>query len=172
MSGVKIEAGQVWEWDVTDDCDFTSPSCAGTALDVASWLLDNGYRHVEIAGAKPLSSETASSEGPRTWDRAASRNAIDAAVARLRGQPFAKAIQAVLVGAAEFCGPTQQQIDGVIAACRTWEATRSRVAHGQRSLRLDQRLACNASAIDAAVSAGSFWLSPAGDIYERARAAL
>lgn len=57
-------------------------------------------------------------------DRATSRRHVDAAVARLRGEPFASAIQAALVGVSERSNLTPAEVAAAIAALRHWEARR------------------------------------------------
>jgi hypothetical protein len=106
------------------------------------------------------------------WTREDSRRAVDAAVAKLRGEPFARAIQAVLVAAADLADPTRQEIDAIVAGCQAWEERRSQVAPGRRALTDAQRASCTASANDAMRKAGRPYVSNhMGDIYERARGA-
>jgi hypothetical protein len=61
---------------------------------------------------------------PASADRAASRRYVDAAVASLRGEPFAGAIQAALVGLCERACPTAAEISACVAALRHWERRR------------------------------------------------
>jgi hypothetical protein len=57
-------------------------------------------------------------------DRATSRRYVDIALAQLRGEPFADAIRAALVGASEQTNLTPFEIAACVAALRHWEARR------------------------------------------------
>lgn len=105
------------------------------------------------------------------WTRVDSRKAIDAAIARIRNEPFAHAIQAVLVAVADREDPTQLQIDAVIAGCKAWERRRGEVAPGRRLLTEEQRAACAMAGNEAGGCRGAAPGAPRmGDVYERARA--
>jgi hypothetical protein len=157
----------------------------GSVVTVARWLLENGYHHVEAAeSAKPrvelrdgmrgfdestialVAGLDTRHSAPPPWTRELSRCAVDAAVVKLRGEPFWRTIQAVLVACADTEAPTQRQIEAVIAGCRAWEKRRGEVAPGRRELTEKQRIQCaeTANTVDIVPFA---W----GDIYERARSA-
>lgn len=110
-------------------------------------------------------SRTAKTLSPRD----ASRRAIDETVRGLRDQPFAAAIQAVLVSACTEGKAGERilsraDIDSMVAACRAWEDCRGKVAPGRRTLTPEQAAKC----WEAATKVG-LWLGGSGEVYERAR---
>lgn len=110
---------------------------------------------------------------------ATSRRLVDEAVRGLRGEPFAKAIQATLISLCgdrlEF-GPRQVDIQAAIYACQAWEHARGKVAPGKRSLSKAEHRELAETAKIAAWGAG-IAMQDASDIgeivsetYERVRA--
>lgn len=115
-------------------------------VEVPGALYTTGYVVDQIRrGARKVVESVTPPPAP-VWDRAASRRAIDEAVAGLRGQPFAKAIQAVLVAASDDRTLSRDEISVAIAACQAWEQRRGEVAPGRRALTEDQALRCRAAA--------------------------
>lgn len=141
----------------------TSVDDAIARIEKGWWVVLDDAPSVETPAAPPV------------WDRAASRRAVDEAVARLRGEPFAEAVRAALVDASECGTLTQQEILAVAACCMEWERRRGEVAPGRRELTESQRTACARHVArfqpnDSLIVPFAFadWI---GDIYERARSA-
>jgi hypothetical protein len=137
-------------------------------IDVSGWtILPDEPVSSHAIGSAPASNP------PVPWSRATSRQAIDAAIAHLRGQPFAVAIQRVLLGAADsFEFASQAELDAAIAACRAWEARRTEVAPGRRDLSMLQWMECyQAARVPWVVgcSRSTPFLGILGEVYEGAR---
>lgn len=114
------------------------------------------------------------------WDRAASRRAVDAAVAKLRGEPFAEAVRAVLValsGDTDRHGLTATEIDAAIVGCQAWEKRRAEVPFPNRVLNKGEALRCRMAAVSVVgnMTKRPMFTAAVGDalesLYERARSA-
>ncbi len=109
-----------------------------------------------------------------TPNRETSRRYVDMAAKALRGEPFAKAIQAVLVhatseGRFERDAMSPYRIMHMIDGARAWERRRGEVAPGVRQLNPTQEAECWWAATVASGDRG--WRGSSGDVYERARSA-
>ncbi len=109
-----------------------------------------------------------------TPDRETSRRYVEMAVKAIHDEPFAKAIQAVLVhatseGRFERDAMSPCRIMHMIDGARAWERRRGEVAPGVRRLNPTQEAECWWAATVA--SGDCCWLGGSGDVYERARSA-
>lgn len=136
------------------------------STEVADFLHDGRWRIVtpDVAPLASLANAVAAIfERP---DIATSRRTIDIAIATLRGEPFARAIAAVLVGVAERTALAPVEIAALVRGARAHERRRSEVAPGIRSLTAGQFDACWAAAH---YESESQWSRRLSEVYERAR---